>query len=114
MKRNQTRALFLLSRHPNICFQDWHLHLKNWIKVISLHQGIFEQKFHFDFSFFENHLMGLDAHAVSLCFGHVAQQIPLVRSDRRGGGRPGMRFFWESLLGAVHILCQLPANSDHC
>ena len=105
MKRNQTRALFLLSRHPNICFQDWHLHLKNWIKVISLHQGIFEQKFHFDFFFFENHLMGLDAHAVSLCFGHVAQQIPLVRSDRRGGGRPGMRIFSGIIVrGCSHIM----------
>ena len=36
------------------------------------------------------HLMGLDAHAVSLCFGHVEQQISLVRSDRRGGVYAGV------------------------
>ena len=96
MCKFQTRDLFLLSRHPYICLQCWHLKKINAF-VICFETWRLENPgeewtifyiFHFYCFLVIFHLVGLIGQTVSLGLHQILDQIPLVRSDWWWRGSP--------------------------
>ena len=88
MCKFQTRDLFLLSRHPYICLQCWHLKKINAFVICFETWRRVDNILYFYCFLVKFHLLGLIGQTVSLGLDQILDQIPLVRSDWWWRGSP--------------------------